>query len=112
MQSVARFESGQRRRLVRVRADLRVAIALRDGHKALAHVIDVSTGGMHLRADRVPAYGEALTVIVRLGDAEDWYLIPATVRWFTSQGFGVAFEELDDAQARSLAKFVDQAAVA
>ena len=50
---------------------------------------------MHLQSDRVPAYGETVTVVVRLHESEDWFIIPATVRWFSRGGFGVAFEALD-----------------
>ncbi|HEX7671969.1 MAG TPA: PilZ domain-containing protein [Polyangiaceae bacterium] len=103
-------ESGQRRQVLRVRADLRVVIALSDGEKIPARVVDLSIGGMNVRADRVPNYGEAVTVIVQLRQSADWYLIPATVRWFLHGDFGVAFENLDMAQSRALATFIDQAA--
>jgi hypothetical protein len=102
--------SGIRRRLGRVRTDLRVVVAFGDGQKSPARVIDVSAGGMHLSADRTPGYGETLTVVVQLGTIRDWSLLPATVRWFTSTGFGVAFEGLDSKQALLLAEFVDHAA--
>jgi c-di-GMP-binding flagellar brake protein YcgR len=102
--------SGIRRRLVRVRADISVVVAFRDGDKLPARVMDVSAGGMYLRAGRTPQYGEVLTVVVRLGEHRDWSLLPATVRWFTSQGFGVAFESLDAKQAAALAAFVDHVA--
>jgi Tfp pilus assembly protein PilZ len=96
--------------VLRVRADLRIVVALRDGEKRPARVIDVSTGGMHLQADRVPEYGDPITVVVQLGESEDWYVIPATVRWFSRVGFGVAFEGLDGRQAAALAAFVDEVA--
>ena len=112
MQHEARFESGQRRRVLRVRAELRVVLAMRDGHKVPGRVMDLSMGGMHLEAERVPAYGEKITVIVQLGESEDWHLIPSTVRWFSRHGFGVAFEGLDESQARSLETFLHHAAVA
>jgi len=108
--SSASRDSGQRRRVVRVQADLRIVIAFRDGSKMPARVIDVSTGGMNVRADRRPEYGEALTVIVQLRESSDWHVIPAAVRWFSQGGFGVSFEGLDAPQARALAAFVDQAA--
>lgn len=103
-------KSGQRRRVLRVRADLRVVLALANGEKRPARVVDVSIGGMFLQCERVPAYGEAVTVIVRLRESDDWHLIPATVRWFSGTGFGVAFEGLDQRQSLDLAKFVDQSA--
>jgi hypothetical protein len=93
-----------------VRAQLRVVVAFSDGEKIPARVVDLSIGGMNLRADRVPNYGEAVTVIVQLRRSDDWYLIPATVRWFLNGDFGVEFENLDTAQSRALASFIDQAA--
>ncbi|HVU03512.1 MAG TPA: PilZ domain-containing protein [Polyangiaceae bacterium] len=102
--------SRTRRELARVRADLRVVLSYRDGEKLPARVVDVSVGGMNLRADRVPEYGEAITVIVRLRETEDWHLIPAAVRWFSQGGFGVAFENLSAGQQRALRIFVEQSA--
>jgi hypothetical protein len=87
-----------------------VVLALKDGQKQPATVLDVSTRGMHLDAERVPAYGEAVTVIVELGHPPDWQLIPATVRWFGKRGFGVAFDDLGSAQTRALEAFVFEAA--
>lgn len=98
------------RRRIRVRADLSVVLAYRDGLKLPARVIDMSTGGMHVRCERVPSYGETVTVIVRLPDSDDWFLLPARVRWFSGQGFGLGFESLDARQAVALERFVAAAA--
>lgn len=103
-------ESGQRRRVVRVRAALSVVVARADGSKRLARVLDVSVGGMHLESEEVPAYGEHLTIVVRLEEHRDWVLLPATVRWFTGSGFGVAFTSLDAHEERALTEFVERAA--
>src|SRR5690349_16813993 len=105
-----RHDSGRRRRVARVQADLSVVVAFKDGEKRPARVIDVSVGGMHLRCDRVPEYGEVVKVVVQLRSSDDWHFLPGAVRWFTSQGFGVGFESLDQEQARALIAFVDQAA--
>jgi hypothetical protein len=102
--------SGHRRRVHRVRADLGVVVAFKDGDKRPARVIDLSVGGMHLRCDRVPEYGEVVKVVVQLRSSGDWHFLPGAVRWFTSQGFGVGFETLDQKQARALADFLDQVA--
>jgi hypothetical protein len=101
-------DSGRRRRVVRVQADLGVVIAFKDGDKRPARVIDVSIGGMSFRCDRVPEFGELVKVVVQLRASDDWHFLPGAVRWFTSQGFGVGFEGLDQNQARALAAFVDQ----
>jgi hypothetical protein len=105
-----RHESGRRRRVARVQADLSVVVAFKDGDKRPARVIDVSVGGMHLRCERVPEYGEVVKVIVQLSSSGEWHFLPGAVRWFTSQGFGVGFESLDQNQARALVAFVDQVA--
>lgn len=110
LHTLSPHESGQRRQVLRVRADLRVVIAFSDGEKIPARVVDLSIGGMNLRADRVPNYGEAVTVVVQLRTSDDWHLIPATVRWFLHGDFGVEFENLEASQSRALASFIDQAA--
>jgi hypothetical protein len=89
-----------------VPAALSVVVAFRDGDKRLAKVVDMSTGGMHLEADRIPDYGETVTLVVQLHESDDWHLIPAMVRWVGSQRFGLAFENLDARQERALASFV------
>jgi hypothetical protein len=101
--------SGIRRVAVRVRADSTVVVARQDGHKQAARVLDLSIAGMHLEANDVPAYGESLTVVARLAPDADWVLLPATVRWFSGRGFGVAFHSLDERSARALSDFVDAA---
>jgi hypothetical protein len=102
-------ERDRRREVTRVRANLKVAVAHRDGSKQPATVMDLSIRGMHLCADRAPAYGEVLTVIVQLHGSE-WHLIPATVRWFSRRGFGVAFESLSLPQRLALEAFVAESA--
>ncbi len=98
------------RRRIRVRADLGVVLAFGDGQKVPARVVDLSTGGMSVRCQRVPSYGELVRVIVRLVESDDWHLIPARVRWFSGQGFGVSFESLDVRQSNALERFVAQSA--
>lgn len=93
-----------------MRADLGIVIAFKDGQKLPARVIDVSTGGMNVRCERVPAFGEPVTIVVRLHESDDWHLIPATVRWFGGQGFGCSFENLDPKQTSALERFVSQSA--
>ena len=52
--------SGLRRRLSRVRADLSVVVVYASGDKLPARVIDVSAGGMHLRAERTAMVEDGL----------------------------------------------------
>src|SRR5215510_7924540 len=95
-----------RRRAARVRANMRVVLARQNGEKHPATVIDVSTRGMHLRAESTPAYGEPVTVIAQLAGSAEWHLVPARVRWFSRRGFGVAFEQLGAAESRALEALV------
>lgn len=99
-------DTGRRRRIQRVQTELNVVIALGDGRKLPARVMDVSLGGMHLKSATVPEYGTAVTVVGQL-QKEEWALLPATVRWFTSAGFGIEFEALTDEQAARLAAFLE-----
>lgn len=103
-------KSGQRRRVTRVRTDLHVAVALANGRKLPARVIDVSTGGMFLECGRGPEYGRPVTIVVQLDSRRDWALLPANVRWLTSSGCGVEFSTLTADQARALQEFVEAAA--
>jgi hypothetical protein len=103
-------ESSRRRLVIRVRAELSIVVAFRDGEKRPARVTDVSLGGMNLRCDRTPDYGESIKLIVQLKKTEDWHVFPASVRWFSKGGFGVEFDRLDERQAMALATFVEEAA--
>lgn len=99
-------KSGQRRMVQRVRTDLFVALSLADGTKLPARVIDVSTGGMFLHCAAGPEYGQAVTVVARLKERDDWTLLPATVRWITREGCGVEFDALSEKNARALEEFM------
>lgn len=105
-----RNEGAHHRRRQRVRADLGVVVVFRDGDKRPARVIDLSVGGAHLEADRVPEYGEMVTVVVRLHESDDWHLLAGAVRWVGRRNFGVAFGELDARQSMALAAFIGHAA--
>jgi c-di-GMP-binding flagellar brake protein YcgR len=102
--------SGQRRRVLRVRANLTVVLVHTDGQKVPARILDVSVGGMFLRSDRTPEYGDRVTVVVRLDDTAEWFLLPAQVRWFAKKGFGIEFAALSREQRRALSLFIARAA--
>ena len=65
---------------------------------------------MHLEAERVPEYGESVTVVVRLHESDDWHLIPGRRALGGASRFGIAFEQLDARQSMALAAFVGHAA--
>ena len=98
--------SGIRRIAVRVPADFSVVVARSGGEKLVARVADISISGMHLVAPVVPEYGEQITIVLRFSLEGDWLLLPATVRWFSRSGFGVAFRTLDERRTRELGRFV------
>ena len=101
--------SGVRRVALRVAADLNVVVARQSGAKQAARVTDLSVDGMHLQASHVPEYGERIMIVARLGPKDDWVVLPATVRWFSRTGFGVAFQPLSTTRAQALASFVESA---
>jgi Tfp pilus assembly protein PilZ len=100
----------QRRRVTRKRTQIPLAIAFSDGQKVPARAIDVSVGGLFLQAERVPEYGEQLTVVVQLYEGADWVLLPVRVRWFAKGSFGVEFGKLSEQQRRDLAILLTSAA--
>ena len=99
--------SGLRRSLVRVTTDVGVVVARANGEKWPGRMLDVSVGGMQVACGRAPGFGEALTLVVQLRVGGRWLLLPATVRWFTSRGFGAEFAALDEQQIAELAWFID-----
>jgi hypothetical protein len=94
----------------RVPANLGVTVAYPNGDKLPARIIDLGIGGMHLEAERAPEYGDAVTVVVRFDESADSIVLQSTVRWFSRNGFGVAFAELSPAQHRALSAFIGRAA--
>ena len=99
-------QSGIRRIAVRVPADFSVVVARHGGEKLVARVTDISITGMHLSAPVVPDYGEQITIVLRFSLEGDWLLLPASVRWFSKTGFGVAFHALDEHRTKDLGRFV------
>ncbi len=89
-----------------MRANLVVAVSRADGSKLPARVVDVSTGGMFLHCAPGPEYGETVTIVVQLQERNDWVLLPATIRWITTKGCGVEFDDLSEEKARALEEFV------
>lgn len=85
-----------------------VVVARDSGEKLRGRMLDLSLGGMHIAAERVPSYGERVRVLVQLSPEDDWLILPARVRWFTSRGFGVEFSSLDARQERALCQFVER----
>ena len=83
-----------------------VVVARTTGDKWPARMLDVSVGGMQVACERVPDFGEELTMIVQLDPNGHWLLLSARVRWFTSRGFGVEFGQLRPDQIAALADFI------
>jgi hypothetical protein len=107
---VSDFQSGQRRRVFRVRADVSVLVVHQDDTKRPARLMDVGLGGMHVASPVVPDYGEQVRILVKIDASAEWLLLPSRVRWFTRGGFGVEFESLDQLNALRLAEWVDSLA--
>ena len=103
--------SGLRRTLVRVNTDVGLVIARGTGEKWEGRMLDLSVGGMQVACNQTPGFGEALTLVVKLHRGGQWLLLPATVRWFTSRGFGVEFGQLDEKQIAELAQFIEACGV-
>jgi hypothetical protein len=95
----------QRRRFVRVPAELPAAVVAERARRVLARTVDVSVGGMLLADATALAVGTAITFALDLGTAT--VSGGGRVVRATPQGArGVEFAELSAAGERTLARFV------
>lgn len=63
---------------------------------------DIGLGGMFVASDSALAFDTKITVVLALPGIEGETRIPATVRWSTSEGFGVQFGLLGARETHAL----------
>jgi type IV pilus assembly protein PilZ len=52
---------------------------------------DISIGGMFVESEEEVAFGDELSIVVRLPSSKQEFTLPAVVRWLAPGGFGVQF---------------------
>lgn len=87
----------ERRKYPRVRVREPVVVEVASFESLLAHVADLSLGGMYVEGVTASC-GAPVVVHMRLSGpiaTSDWTIaLPGTVRWAHERGFGVAFDAL------------------
>lgn len=93
----------ERRRHIRKRVDLPVAIEL-GGERITAHLSDMSPGGAFIDTDVTPKFGTVVTLTIDLSGKP--LALGATVRWAKPGGIGVQFGALGAKQTYALTEFL------
>lgn len=77
----------------------------RDGFCCVATTKDISLGGMYVISSSIPDFGTKLTVSLTLPGATSPLHLPAIVRWFSGDGFGVQFELLGAKETHAITRY-------
>ena len=75
----------------RVPIGLDVTCEVKDGPAIAGHGKDISLGGMFIETSETPAFGTAVTIVIRLPGIPGDVRLPAVVRWNSEGGFGIQF---------------------
>src|SRR5690606_10702058 len=66
---------------------------------------DLSLGGMYVISSCIPDFGMKLTVSLTLPGSKAPLHLPAIVRWFSRDGFGVQFEPLGAKETHAITRY-------
>jgi hypothetical protein len=70
-----------------------------------AHARDISIGGMYLQSDAPPPLGRKLELSFQLPGNSLVLHLPAIVRWFGVDGFGVQFQLLGAKETHAITRY-------
>lgn len=70
-----------------------------------ANARDISLGGMFISSEIRPDLGRALTIKLTLPGHPGVLTLPAVVRWFSDDGFGVQFQLLGAKETHAITRF-------
>ena len=66
---------------------------------------DISLGGMYIASEARPELGRTLTIKLTLPGSRAELTLPAVVRWFSDDGFGVQFQLLGAKETHAITRF-------
>ncbi len=66
---------------------------------------DISLGGMYLRSANQPPLGRKLELSFQLPGNQTPLRLPAVVRWFANDGFGVQFQLLGAKETHAITRY-------
>lgn len=70
-----------------------------------ARARDISLGGMYIASEVRPELGRTLTIQLTLPGNATVLTLPAVVRWFSDDGFGVQFQLLGAKETHAITRF-------
>jgi type IV pilus assembly protein PilZ len=88
----------------RIPLGLPVTCRRADGTSFSGTAKDVSIGGMFVESSEEVAFGDQLTITLRLPLAKQDLVLPAIVRWLAPGGFGVQFGLLGARETHALSQ--------
>lgn len=97
----------EKRRHHRVPLEAKVTCRATDteGFQCQANAKDISIGGMYLQSDELPALGRKLELSFQLPGNQAVLKLPAVVRWFAGDGFGVQFQLLGAKETHAITRY-------
>jgi len=70
-----------------------------------ANARDISLGGMYIASEARPDLGRSLTIKLTLPGSPAVLTLPAVVRWFSDDGFGVQFQLLGAKETHAITRY-------
>jgi hypothetical protein len=83
-----------------------IAFCVKDGPRRDGICHDVSIGGMFIETLFVAAFGDELTVFMKLPGLKDEVSVKAVVRWTEAEGMGVQFGTMGARETYALTKLI------
>jgi hypothetical protein len=70
-----------------------------------ANARDISLGGMYIASEARPELGRSLSIKLTLPGNSTVLTLPAVVRWFSDDGFGVQFQLLGAKETHAITRY-------
>lgn len=95
----------EKRRHHRVPLEATVTCRATDAEGFECQARDISIGGMYLQCAELPALGRKLELSFQLPGNQAVLKLPAVVRWFAGDGFGVQFQLLGAKETHAITRY-------
>lgn len=95
----------RRHQRVPLETTLTYADASSGGEVHSANARDISLGGMYIASEARPELGRSLTIKLTLPGNAAVLTLPAVVRWFSDDGFGVQFQLLGAKETHAITRY-------
>ncbi|MCP4678804.1 MAG: PilZ domain-containing protein [Deltaproteobacteria bacterium] len=97
----------EKRKHERIDYDASVELGFDDGERHAARIVNISLGGVFLKADSQPEFGSRVHLYFELPRVDDLCEIPCLVRWIKKdRGIGLQFEHLRAIETWAISKLL------